>query len=155
MPDLDLFAAAYETGQLAGRAFRWLLLLAVGFTLIRRIARGSWGPGFRRSPLGTALGLVAVVVALGFSIHHDFTGRAEATAKMDMSSARAEVVRGCMDQGQAQSVCECYGDEVLRRTDRSPERFAALERDMVARQNAGQDPPQLIIDAAQYCAGTG
>jgi hypothetical protein len=40
---------------------------------------------------------------------------------------------------------------VLRRIDHSAERFAALERDMVRRQNAGQGPPALILDAARAC----
>ena len=70
-----------------------------------------------------------------------------------MTAARAEVVTGCLDQGQLPSVCECYGDEVLRRIDRSPERFATLEREVVDRQNAGQGPPELIMQAAQACAG--
>jgi hypothetical protein len=43
-------------------------------------------------------------------------------------------------------------DEVLRRIDHSAERFTALERDMVRRQNAGQAPPALILDAARGCA---
>ncbi len=70
-----------------------------------------------------------------------------------MTAARAEVVTGCLDQGQLPSVCECYGDEVMRRIDGSAERFAALERKMVKRQNAGQGPPELITQAAQACAG--
>jgi hypothetical protein len=157
MPDLDFFAAAYEGGALAGRAVRWLVLLAAGFTLVRRLVRGSWGPGFRNSPLGTVVGLVAVAAGLLFSVTRDFDGghATAAAAGRDMTAARAEVVRGCVDQGQAQSVCECYGDEVLRRTGRSPEQFAALERDMIARQKAGQPAPPMLVKAAQYCAGRG
>ena len=49
-------------------------------------------------------------------------------------------------------VCACFGDQMLRRTGQSAERFAALERDMVARQNAGRPPPQPIVDAARLCA---
>jgi hypothetical protein len=157
MPDLDFFAAAYEGGALAGRAVRWLLLLAAGFVLIRRFVRGSWGPGFRNSPLGTAVGLVAVAAGLVFSVTRDFDGdrATAATAGRDMSAARAEVVRGCLDQGQAQSVCECYGDEVLRRSGGTPEQFAALERDMIERQKARQPPPPMLVEAAQSCAGRG
>ena len=153
MPDLDLLAAAYENGQILGRAFRWMVLLAIAFSLVIRVARGSFGPGFRRSRLGTAVSLVAVVVCLIGSLHYDFVGDASAEAGRDMTAARAEVVRGCLDQGQLASVCECYGDEVLRRIDRSPERFAALERDMISRQNSGQAPPDLIVQAAQACTG--
>lgn len=153
MPDLDFLAAAYENGQILGRAFRWMLLLAIGFSLVIRMARGSFGPGFRRSRLGTAVSLVAVAVCLVGSLHYDFVGHASAEAGRDMTAARAEVVRGCLDQGQLPSVCDCYGDEVLRRIDRSPKRFAALERDMISRQNAGQGPPELIMQAAQACAG--
>ncbi len=53
--------------------------------------------------------------------------------------------------GEPRSVCECAGAEVLRRIDRSAERFATLEREMVRRQNAGQGPPALILDAARGC----
>ena len=151
MPDLDFLAAAYENGATLGRAFRWMMLLAIVLSLAIRIARGSFG--FRRSRLGLAVSLVAVVVCLAGSLHYDFVGHASAEAGGDMSAARAEVVTGCLDQGQLPSVCECYGDEVLRRIDRSPERFAALEREMVSRQNAGQGPPELITQAAQACAG--
>jgi hypothetical protein len=102
---------------------------------------------------GTVVGLLVIAVALIGSVRYDLTGNASAEAGPDMGAARADVVRGCMNQGQAPPVCECYGDEVLRRTGSSPERFAALEREMVSRQNAGQQRPQLIIDAAQLCAG--
>ena len=53
MPEFDLpslFASAYEGGQFAGRSFRWVVLLGVGVVLVRRFVRGSFGPGFRRSP---------------------------------------------------------------------------------------------------------
>ena len=155
MPDLDLsfLAAAYENGQTIGRVFRWLVLLALGIKLTRRLLTGSFGSGFRRSRAGTILALVVVVAGLLGSVHYDFTDKGTAGAGRDMSAARAEVVRGCLNQGQVASVCECYGDEVLRRTGRSPERFAALERDMVGRQDAGQAPPDLIVQAAQACAG--
>ena len=153
MPDLDFLAAAYDNGQMQGRAFRWMVLLAIGFSVAIRVARGSFGPGFRRSRLGMALTLVAVIVGLAGSLHYDFVGHASADARGDMTAARDEVVRGCLDQGQLENVCECYGDEVLRRIDRSPERFAALELDMERRHNAGQGPPDLITQAAQACAG--
>jgi hypothetical protein len=69
----------------------------------------------------------------------------------DMTAARQELLVGCLDRGELRSVCDCAGDEVLRRIDHSAERFAALERDMVRRQNAGQGPPALILDAARAC----
>ena len=155
MPDFDhsFLAAAYENGQTAGRVLRWLLLLALGAKLMQRLLTGSVGSGFRRSRAGTILALVVVAAGLLGSARYDFTDKATASAGRDMSAARAEVVRGCLDQGQLASVCECYGDEVLRRTGSSPERFAALERDMVSRQDAGQPPPDLIVQAAQACAG--
>jgi hypothetical protein len=158
MPDLDFFAAAYENGQLAGRAVRWLLLLAIGFKLVQRIARGSWGPGFRRSPLGAAVGLVAVVVALIASVAYDFGGNSRAVASSaapELSTIRADMMRGCLDQGQIRSICECYTDEVLRRVDNRRERFAALNREWDAREAAGQGPPPMLVEAAQNCAAQG
>ena len=151
MPDLDLLSAAYQNGQVLGRAFRWMMLLAIVLSLAVRIARGSFS--VRRSRLGIAVSLVAVIVCLVGSLHYDFVGHASADAGRDMTAARAEVVTGCLDQGQLPSVCECYGDEVMRRIDGSAERFAALERKMVKRQNAGQGPPALLTQAAQACAG--
>ena len=69
----------------------------------------------------------------------------------DMTAARQELLVGCLDRGELRSVCECAGDAVLRRIDHSAERFAALERDMFRRQNAGQGPPALVLDAARAC----
>ena len=69
----------------------------------------------------------------------------------DMTAARQELLVGCLDRGELRSGCECAGDAVLRRIDHSAERFAALERDMVRRQNAGQGPPALVLDAARAC----
>ena len=82
---------------------------------------------------------------LAAGLHGDSPGPA-------LTAARQELLLGCLDRGELKSVCECAGDEVLRRIDRSPERFAALERDMVRRQNAGQGPPALVLDAARACA---
>jgi hypothetical protein len=70
----------------------------------------------------------------------------------DMTAAHQELLVGCLDRGELRSVCECAGDEVLRRIDHSAERFAALERDIVRRQNAGQGPPALVLDAARACS---
>ena len=74
-----------------------------------------------------------------------------AGAGAGMAAARRGLLLGCLDRGERRSVCECAGDEVLRRLDRSAERFAAFERDMVRRQNAGQGPPALVLDAARAC----
>jgi hypothetical protein len=155
MPDLDFLAAAYDSGQAFGRAFRWMLVLVAGLAIGIRLVRGFVGPGFGRSRLGLAVSVVAVVVALIGSLHYDFGSNRASAAGPDLAEARTEVMLGCLDQGQTRRVCECYGDEVLRRIDRSPERFAALERDMIARQNAGREPPPMLTEAAQYCAGRG
>jgi hypothetical protein len=130
MPDPDLL----------GRALRCMFLLAIGLVLVVRVARGSL------SRLGVVVSVVAVVVCVAGSLHYDF-----AEAGSDMTAARQELMLGCLDRGELRSVCECAGDEVLRRIDRSAERFAALERDMVRRQNAGQGPPALILAAARSC----
>jgi hypothetical protein len=159
MPDLDLLAAAYENGQLAGRALRWLLLLAVGFKLVQRITRGSWGPGFRRSPAGTAIGLVAVVVALIASVAYDFGGNDRAAAatgaRPDMSTVRATIIGGCTGTGEKRSVCACYADKLLHHAGYDPERFAALEREMFRRHKAGQEMPPVVLQAAETCLARG
>jgi hypothetical protein len=158
MPDLDLFAAAYETGQQLGRVFRWLILLAVGFKLVQRIVRNSWSPGFLNSPLVTVVGLVAVVAGLIASVQYDFGDRetrAAGPAAPSMASVRANIVQGCRSQGEKATVCGCYADEVLRRTGNDPQRFAALEREFARRQEAGQTPPAAIVDSAQACVGRG
>ena len=123
MPDIDFlstFANAYESGQAAGTAVRWIALLAFGLVLVRRLARRSFGPGFRRSLIGTTVALAVVVGGIGFSVAHDF--RAD-----DMSSARTSIVAGCTSQGAKASVCGCYADQLLKRTDNDAEKFAALE----------------------------
>src|SRR3954462_7072809 len=48
-----------------------------------------------------------------------------ARAGDDMTAAHQELLLGCLDRGELRSVCECAGDEVLRRIDHSPERCAA------------------------------
>jgi hypothetical protein len=151
MPALALLATAYDAGQAFRGAFRWMLLLIVGLTLAVRVARMWFGHG--HSPLGIAVNVVAVVVGLFGCLHYNVVGYASGAPGADMTAARQEVMLGCLDQNQPRNVCECYGDEVLRRIDRSQERFAALERDMVRRQNAGQGPPALLVEAAQACAG--
>ena len=126
--------------DLLARALPWMCLLAIALVLVVRVARGSL------SRLGVAVSAVAVVACLAAGLHGD-----SAEAGADLAAARQELLLGCLDRGELKSVCECAGDEVLRRIDRSPERFAALERDMVHRQNAGQAPPALILDAARAC----
>ena len=126
--------------DLLARALPWMCLLAIALVLVVRVARGSL------SRLGVALSAVAVVACLVAGLHGD-----SAEAGADMAAARQELLLGCLDRGELRSVCECAGDEVLRRLDHSAERFAALERDMVRRQNAGQRPPALVLDAARAC----
>jgi hypothetical protein len=112
-------------------------------------------PGFHRSVVGAAVALTLAAAGLAATIRGEVTEPASAKAGPDMTAARADVVRGCLDQGQGRSVCECYGDEVLRRTGNSAQRFDALEREMAERERNGQGPPALIMNAAQYCAGRG
>ena len=132
MPDLDFLSAAYQNGEVLGRAFRWMMLLAIALSVVVGVARGTFGRSRLRRVAGTVVG---VVVCLVGSLHYDyFGGHARAEPGRDMSAAREEVMLGCLDQGQPKSVCECYGDEVLRRVDHSGERFAVLEREMVRRR---------------------
>jgi hypothetical protein len=126
--------------DLLARALPWMCLLAIALVLVVRVARGSL------SRLGVAVSAVAVVACLVAGLHGD-----SAEAGSDMTAARHELLLGCLDRGELRSVCECAGDEVLRRLDHSAERFAALEREMVRRQNAGQGPPALVLDAARAC----
>jgi hypothetical protein len=126
--------------DLLARALPWMCLLAIALVLVVRVARGSL------SRLGVAVSAVAVVACLVAGLHGD-----SAEAGSDMTAARHELLLGCLDRGELRSVCECAGDAVLRRIDHSAERFAALEREMVRRQNAGQGPPALVLDAARAC----
>jgi hypothetical protein len=131
MPDPDLLR----------RALPWMFLLAIGLMLVVRVARGSL------SRLGVALSVVAVVVCVAAAVRDD-----SAEAGGGMTAAREELLLGCLDRGELRSVCECAGEAVLRGIDRSPERWAALEREMVRRQNTGQDPPTQVLDAARGCS---
>ena len=145
MPDLDFLAAAYESGQTFGRVVRWVFLLAVGVVLVRRLVRGSFGAGFRRSPAGTVLGLVAVVAGLIFSVAQDFGGD-------DMKQERANIVESCVSQGQTASVCDCYADGLLAHVDHDRAKFAALEKQMLRDHEAGRPLPALVIETATRCA---
>ena len=126
--------------DLLARALPWMCLLAIALVLVVRVARGSL------SQLGVAASAVAVVACLTPGLHGD-----SAEADSDVAAARHELLLGCLDRGELRSVCECAGDEVLRRIDHSAERFAALSSEMVRRQNAGQGPPALVRDAARAC----
>ena len=144
MPDLDLFAGAYQGGQFAGIVVRWIVLLGCGFLLVRRLARRSFGPGLRRSLAGTLVGLVVVVVGLGASLSYEFRGD-------DMSSARTSIVSGCTSQGAEASVCGCYADQLLKRTDNDAEKFAALERRMMRAHEAGRAMPAPVRESIAAC----
>ena len=67
MPDLDFLAAAYENGQILGRAFRWMVLLAIALSVVVGVARGT----FDRSRLRVAGTVVGVIVCLVGSLHYD------------------------------------------------------------------------------------
>jgi hypothetical protein len=149
MPDIDFlsqFANAYQGGQFFGTAVRWVVLLGFGLLLVRRLVRGSFGPGFRRSLLGTVLGLVVVVAGLGASVGYDFGAD-------DMSSARTSIVAGCTSQGAKASVCGCYADQLLKRTDHDSEKFAALEARMVRAHKAGRAMPAAVRESVAACLG--
>lgn len=148
MTDFDLLTTAYEGGQTFGAIVRWVLLVAVGAVLVRRLVRGSFGTGFRRSPAGTVLGLVAVAAGLIFSVARDFGGD-------DMSRERAEIVSGCVSQGEAASVCRCYADGLLAGMDHDRAKFAALEQEMLRDHEAGRPLPALVLETARRCAAPG
>ena len=145
MPDLlSLAADAYQSGQFAGRAIRWVVLLGVGAVLVRRIVRGSFGPGFRHSPAGTALGLVLVTAGLLASVAHDFRGD-------DMRPARASLVAGCTSDGAQPSVCGCYADQLLERTDHSIAKLNALTQQMADARAAGRAMPAPVLASVSAC----
>jgi hypothetical protein len=143
---LNIFAGAYQSGQVFGQVVRWALLLGFGLVLVRRLAGRSFGPGFRRSLPGTVIGLAVVVAGLCGSAAYDL--RAD-----DMTSARTSIVAGCTDQGAEASVCGCYADQLLARTDNDSEKFAALEQRMVRAQDAGQAMPAPVRESVAACVG--
>jgi hypothetical protein len=142
-----VLATAYDNGQLAGQLVINALFLAVAFKLVRRLVRGSFGSGFRRSPAGTVLSLVVVGAALILSAANAIRGD-------DMSSARTSIVAGCTNQGAEASVCGCYADQLLKRTDNDAEKFAALERRMTRAHEAGRAMPAPVRESVAACVGT-
>ena len=133
MPDLDFLSAAYQNGEVLGRAFRWMMLLAIALSVVVGVARGTFG----RSRLRVAGTVVGVVVCLVGALHDDyFGGHARADPAVTVRRARGGQL-GCLDQGQPRSVCECYGDEVLRRIAMT--RASASPRSS-ARWSAGRTP---------------
>ena len=147
MPAIEVhssFAAAYHNGQIAGQVAVYALLLTVAFKLVRRLRRGSSGPGFWRSPAAAGLGLV-VVAAMAVS--------SSTRGGDDMKGARASIVAGCTSQGATASVCGCYADQLLERTDNDSKKFAALEREMVVAHKAGRAMPPPVRDSVAACVG--
>jgi hypothetical protein len=150
MPDIEVlitFADAYQGGQFFGTAVRWVALLGFGFVLVRRLVSGRFGPGFRRSLPGTVLGLVVVAAGLIASVGHDFGGD-------DMSPARTSIVAGCTSEGATASVCGCYADQLLERTDHDLEKLAALQRRMVRAHEAGRAIPAPVRESVAACVAT-
>jgi hypothetical protein len=145
MPNLlSLFADAYQGGQFAGQSIRWVVLIGLGVVLVRRLVRGSFGPGFRRSPAGTVLSLVVVAAGLIASVTHDFRGD-------DMRPARASIVSGCTSGGAEASVCGCYADQLLERTDHDIAKLDALTRQMADARTAGRPMPATVLASVDAC----
>ena len=146
-PDLDFFAAAYETGSGGPRVPLAAAPRRSASSFVQTNHPGAPGaPGSvaRRSAL--AVGLVAVVVRPGSPPSpYDFGGDSRAVASPaapDMSAvSQHHLIGGCTGTGEKRSVCACYADELLRHTGHDPQRFAALERDMFKRHQAGQQMP--------------
>jgi hypothetical protein len=140
-----VFANAYENGHLAGELFIYVLLIAIGFKLVRRLVGGSFGSGFRRSPAGTVLGLVVVGAVMIVSVAGSIGGD-------DMSRERANIVSGCRGSGQSVSVCGCYADGLLEHTGHDRARFAALEDKLKRDHDAGRPLPAHVLETAARCA---
>jgi hypothetical protein len=143
-----VLATAYENGGLAGQLVLYALLAAMGFRLVRRLVRGSFGSGFRRSPAGTVLGLVVVGAVMIFSAAGSIGGD-------DMSRERANIVSGCKGSGQSASVCGCYADGLLEHTGHDRARFAAFEDKLKRDHDAGRPLPAHVLETAARCAAVG
>ena len=72
-----------------------------------------------------------------------------------MSSARTSIVAGCTSQGAKASVCGCYADQLLKRTDNDAEKFAALEAKMVRAHEAGRTMPAPVLASVAACVDAG
>ena len=143
-----MLATAYENGTLAGQLLVYALLTAIGFKLVRRLVRGSFGSGFRRSPAGTVLGLVGVGAVMIFSVAGSIGGD-------DMSRERANIVSGCTGGGQSASVCGCYADGLLEHTGHDRARFVAFEDKLKRDHDAGRPLPAHVLETAARCTAAG
>ena len=152
--DLPLLAGAYEGGEFIGRVIRWVVLLAVGVTLVRRLVSGSFGPGFTRSRLVTILGLGLVLAGVIGSVRYDFPSPADKLSERGakLVVARAEIEDGCRSHGARPSLCVCYASAILDGAGHDPERLETLGRELEASRVARQSPPAVIQRAAQDCA---
>lgn len=132
MPDLSLLAEAYQGGQSAIRAIRWIVLIGLAVGLAHRLVRGTFDPGSRRSPAFTALWLVFVIAGLIAAAAYDLRG--------DVTRPeRARIAAGCTREGVTASRCDCYADELAERTDNDSARLTAL-REMAADARASGAP---------------
>jgi hypothetical protein len=147
MHSISVLADAYGDGQTAGVILRWGALIAVGAYLVRRVVRRSFGPGFRRSPVGTALGLAGVAAGL-------IASTVAATGPDPrLATYKRNVVRACVAQNVPTSFCACLADDTIKQMDGDVERLDALDdRARRAGGNAATAPPELL-SAVQTCAG--
>ena len=144
MPDLALFAGAYENGRTAGSFVVWLIIALVGYSVLRRWLGGRVTSRYRRG----ALGFVVVCVALIGSIAYNGRG-----AETDLDSVRAEMREGCEAiAGRSAGLCGCLVEEVLRRNGTSDERLEALAAEIEKSKAAGGTPPAVFTASAATCA---
>ena len=161
MPDLDLFslfADAYGFGQIIGVLVRWGVLLGGGLLVIRRM-RGGQGRGPRSRP-GQVVALAVVIAGIGYSIHYDFFSGPSApvrgsapVAQVDgewLRGARAGMASTCREQGQTPSFCNCYADEIMRRTG-TRAHLETMVAEMQARP-ADSQPPVIVAATIDACA---
>ena len=137
---------AYEGGQMAGSVVRWIVLAACGFVLVRRAVTGNYGQGFRKSPLGTAVGILVVAGLMIASVSYDF-GESEADAA-GRAQAMQQMRDGCVGGGGTPAWCDCYATEIRKVAMDTPAQFADFGRRLQAAGPTGAGVPELQQVAA-------
>ena len=79
-----------------------------------------------------------MTVSLVVSVAHDFRGD-------DMGPARPSIVSGCTSEGAVKSVCGCYADQLLERTDHEIAKLNALTQEMDDARDAGTAMPAAVL----------
>jgi hypothetical protein len=152
---VSLASTAYQTGSMFGFALRCVGLSVGGAFLVRRVVTGRYGSGFRRSPLGSGIGLVVVVIGLGASLINGPSDRALGKPITTREAAIQRMSDDCVASGTSRSLCDCMATSLSTQVMQTATQFAdfktRLNRAIASPAHDFSAVPEMI-QAARICA---